>query len=111
MPLDNTPWELGKCGYKILQYMSLKLAVVASAVGVNKEIIKNGYNGLFANDDTDWQNAILKLKNDSSLINEFGKNGYDTVKNKFNLDYFKKKYKNIIENIHKSSICNYEKEN
>ena len=57
MPLKNTPWELGKC-HKILQYMSLKLAVVASPIGTNKEIINNNFNGLFAKNKYDWKNKI-----------------------------------------------------
>ncbi|MDX2505427.1 MAG: hypothetical protein QNL62_13260 [Gammaproteobacteria bacterium] len=30
MPLADTPWERGKCGYKFIQYMACGLPVVAS---------------------------------------------------------------------------------
>src|SRR5207302_990897 len=42
MPLWDSVWTRGKCGYKILQYMGVGTAVVASDVGVNNEIISSG---------------------------------------------------------------------
>ena len=98
MPLKNTHWELGKCSYKILQYMSLKLAVIASPIGTNKEIIQDNYNGLFAKNNNEWKLKILKLKDDIKLLNKLSKNGYDTILNNFNLEYFQKKYIDIIDN-------------
>ena len=35
MPLTDSDWERGKCGYKLIQYMACGLPVVASAVGAN----------------------------------------------------------------------------
>jgi hypothetical protein len=39
MPLPDDEWTRGKCGFKLLQYMSCGLPVVASPVGVNAEIV------------------------------------------------------------------------
>ena len=37
MPLADTEWTRGKCGYKLLQYFSAGVPAVASPVGVNRE--------------------------------------------------------------------------
>lgn len=61
MPLTDEPWERGKCGYKLIQYMALAKPVVASPVGVNSEIISHGINGYLANDDQSWFQTLREL--------------------------------------------------
>jgi glycosyltransferase involved in cell wall biosynthesis len=61
MPLRDGPWERGKCGYKIIQYMACGLPVVASPVGVNADIVRHGENGFLAADDEDWRRALRQL--------------------------------------------------
>jgi glycosyltransferase involved in cell wall biosynthesis len=61
MPLADEPFERGKCGYKLIQYMALAKPVVASPVGVNTEIVSHGTNGLLANDEQGWFHALREL--------------------------------------------------
>ena len=51
MPLPDEPYERGKCGYKLIQYMACGKPVVASPVGMNTEIVRHGENGFFGNND------------------------------------------------------------
>ena len=61
MPLDDSPWERGKCGYKLIQYMACGVPVIASPVGVNCEIVEEGINGKFAGVIEDWDRALREM--------------------------------------------------
>jgi glycosyltransferase involved in cell wall biosynthesis len=75
MPLPDSPWERGKCGYKLIQYMACGLPVVASPVGVNREIVLPGENGLFADGDSQWLEALVTLASDAALRRRLGAAG------------------------------------
>jgi len=60
MPLPDSPFERGKCGYKLIQYMACGKPVVASPVGVNKKIVSNDV-GILALDKADWVKALRLL--------------------------------------------------
>jgi glycosyltransferase involved in cell wall biosynthesis len=83
MPLHNSPWELGKCGYKLIQYMACGLPVVASDVGVNAEIVQNGVNGFLARDTNEWVNALEQLLCNKELGQQIGKTGRKQVEDKY----------------------------
>src|SRR3954451_7045129 len=72
MPLWDSVWTRGKCGYKILQYMGVGTAVVASPVGVNGEIIHSGENGFLARTEDDWVQSIGSLLENSEQRTRFG---------------------------------------
>ena len=75
MPLANTPFELGKCGFKAIQYMSLGIPAVVSPVGVNTEVVQNNINGLWANSDEQWFDAMEALLEDEQLRVNMGTKG------------------------------------
>ncbi|MDD3818396.1 MAG: glycosyltransferase family 4 protein [Actinomycetota bacterium] len=72
MPLENTEWEKGKCGFKIIQYMSVGIPSIASPVGINKKIIKNYENGFLAEKESEWIEKLSFLIEDSKLRNNIG---------------------------------------
>lgn len=75
MPLLDSPWERGKCGYKLIQYMACSLPVVASAVGVNSEIVEHGTNGFLASTSDEWVVALEKLLRNADLRRRMGQDG------------------------------------
>jgi glycosyltransferase involved in cell wall biosynthesis len=72
MPLEDSPWERGKCGYKLIQYMACGLPVVASPVGVNKEIVEPGVNGWLVEEVSEWQEIMTILIRDARLRQRMG---------------------------------------
>lgn len=85
MPLTDTPWARGKCGYKLIQYMACGLPVVASPVGVNCEIVEHGINGFLAATDEEWRSAIEMLLSDAKLRRRMGAAGRKKVEEHYSL--------------------------
>jgi glycosyltransferase involved in cell wall biosynthesis len=85
MPLENSPWERGKCGYKLIQYMACGVPVVASPVGVNAVIVKPGENGLLARDD-EWEKQLTTLLQNPELRCSFGSRGRKDVEDWYSLE-------------------------
>jgi len=85
MPLYDSHWEKGKCGYKLIQYMACGLPVVASPVGVNSEIVEHGINGMLADDTDQWCNALITLFNNDDLRIQMGLNGRKKIEENYSL--------------------------
>ena len=79
MPLHDSPWERGKCGYKLIQYMACGLPCVASPVGVNETIIKNGINGYLASNMEEWFETLNLLCVDTEARRSMGDQGRQMV--------------------------------
>lgn len=85
MPLTDTPWARGKCGYKLIQYMACGIPVIASPVGVNSEIVEHGVNGFLASSDAEWAEALQTLLNDPDLRARIGEAGRRKVEREYSL--------------------------
>lgn len=85
MPLRDSPFERGKCGYKLIQYMACGLPVVASPVGVNTQIVQHGVNGFLASTSHDWAVALRALAADPALRARMGAAGRAQVERQYAL--------------------------
>jgi glycosyltransferase involved in cell wall biosynthesis len=85
MPLKDSPWERGKCGYKLIQYMACGLPVVGSPVGMNTEIVKHGVNGFLASEEKQWRESLASLLVDPELRMQMGHNGRKKVESTYSL--------------------------
>jgi hypothetical protein len=63
MPLPDSDWARGKCGYKVLQYFSAGVPAVASPVGITSELIGDD-RGLLASTSAEWYAALDQLIRD-----------------------------------------------
>ena len=97
MPLSDTPWERGKCGFKLIQYMACGLPVVASPVGINKEIVEHGVNGFLASSTEEWVKYLGILKGDPELCRTMGVAGRGIVEGKYSLEMVAPKLVSILK--------------
>jgi glycosyltransferase involved in cell wall biosynthesis len=79
MPLEADAWSEGKCGFKIIQYLSLGIPAIASPVGVNKIILQDNFNGFLCSSPAEWRNKIKTLIEDSDLRKNLGEAGQQKI--------------------------------
>ena len=82
MPLHDTPWERGKCAYKLLQVMAAGKPVIASPVGANAQVVQHGVNGFLADGPEEWVDALRRLE-DPDLRRRMGAEARKTVEDQY----------------------------
>ncbi len=101
MPLPDTPWTRGKCGYKLIQYMACGLPVIASPVGVNSQIVDHGVNGFLAESDADWRDAAERLLHDPQLRKSMGDAGRRKIEQEYALGHWGQNLARFLKDIHR----------
>ncbi|HEV2046467.1 MAG TPA: sulfotransferase domain-containing protein [Chthoniobacterales bacterium] len=99
MPLWDSVWTRGKCGYKILQYMGVGTAVVASDIGVNSQIITHGENGFLARTQDDWVKTISSLIENAEQRRTFGIRGRELIERRYSLEGFTRGYVKLLREV------------
>ena len=85
MPLPDGPFERGKCGYKLIQYMACGLPVISSPVGANIHIVEQGKTGFLPSSNADWVEAFSMLFRNAEMANAMGKAGRKKVEQEYSL--------------------------
>jgi glycosyltransferase involved in cell wall biosynthesis len=89
-PTPETPFTLGKCGFKIVQYMAAGLPVIASPVGANIDLVNDPTNhhrtGLLPRTPDEWISAITQLATDTNLRRTLGAAGRQRIESELCLE-------------------------
>ncbi|HET9908420.1 MAG TPA: glycosyltransferase family 4 protein [Anaerolineales bacterium] len=96
MPLIDGPFERGKCGYKLVQYMAGAIPVIASPVGVNRQMVEQGRNGYLADSTEDWLLALRELLSNRQKNLEMGLAGRHKAEQLYNLQVTAPKLLNLL---------------
>ena len=86
MPLPDTDWSRGKCGYKALLYMSCAVPVVISAIGMNQEVLALGDVGYGVHSRESWRSALLAILGDETKARSMGRNGRRVVQESYSIE-------------------------
>jgi glycosyltransferase involved in cell wall biosynthesis len=101
VPVMESVWSPWKFFFKTVQFMSLGMPIVASAVGSNLEIIKDGFNGFLVKNEQEWEEKIQLLLENESLRLKLGQNARKTALAQFDIenqyDFIEKKFKSMAK--------------
>ena len=103
MPLENTIWEKGKCGFKLIQYMACGLPVVATAAPANEEIVDDNVSGFLVYREEDWYTSLEKLIVSADTREQFGKAGRRKIESNYSYQIWGGRYCGFLKN------CSYSK--
>lgn len=95
MPLDDTHWERGKCGYKLIQYMACGVPVIGSGIGANLEIMQDKA-GLVAKNVKEWNGLLLAMLENPSLREQYGRAGQNRVEYRYSQHSVLPRFKDVF---------------
>jgi L-malate glycosyltransferase len=101
-PLQKTLWCEGKSALRVGIGMALGIPVVASPVGEQKYLVKQGATGFLAANETDWYTYLKKLLDNAKMRKEMGERGREVVKRELSLDSVSKKLLCSLESLMKT---------
>ena len=96
-PLEDTPRNRGKCGLKILQYWAAGIPVIASPVGVYKEMIHDWENGMLASTAAEWTEKLLAMIKNPNLRHKIIEGGRKTVCETYSLKALTPQFLSLFE--------------
>ncbi len=92
MPLENTEWAKGKCGFKLIQYGAVGIPSVASPVGVNSEVLIDEKTGYLASSTQEWKTCLEKLLKDPELRSKMGQAAREHIVANYSVESQKEKF-------------------
>lgn len=98
-PLPDKEFVLGKSGLKAIQYMSLGIPTVATAIGTNFRVIDSGTNGFLAGSEEDWILHLSSLLQDLSLREQIGCEAVQKVEKYFSIHANRPVYLQILDSV------------
>jgi glycosyltransferase involved in cell wall biosynthesis len=98
MPLPDTPWSRGKCGYKLLQYMAAGVPAVGSPFGVNASILHGGA-GVLASTTSEWMTALADLGDDLEMRRQLAQAGRDRVEASYSFQSWAPEYATLVRRL------------
>lgn len=99
MPLVDDPYSRGKCAFKAVLCMSYGIPVVISPVGLNAELVRDGWNGYLASEADDWAKAITTLVEDCDMRKRLGRNAFTTIEEGYSTKHAYPLIRSMLERV------------
>ncbi len=94
--LADIPFNRGKCGLKVLQYMAAGLPVVANPIGVTPQLVIHGETGFLASTAEEWAEAIARLAANPDLRRQMGAAGRNIVEEQYSVNAWSPRFAGLV---------------
>lgn len=98
-PLVDSNFNRAKSNLRWLEYSALSIPTVASKVYPFENSIRDGIDGILANSQQSWYDALRSLILDSPKRSKMGAEAYRKVKKEYNMNKVALTYKSILNTI------------
>lgn len=92
MPVPYDIWSRGKGGYKLMLYMSMSKITVAGAVGINKDIVEDGFNGVLVKENELWYDKLKYVLDNYSELEKMKERARQRIIDKYSLKKLSDEY-------------------
>jgi len=99
MPLIDSAWTKGKCGFKLIQYGSIGIASLASDVGVNKDVVLDSQTGYIIDNEQQWLEKLEALITNPSLREEMGRKASEHIQKHYSVKENYPKLKTLLQHL------------
>lgn len=103
MPLSNEPFAMGKCGFKLIQYMACGLPTLSTPVEANVKI-NHGCDNLFANTTFEWYSCLSAMIQNGEFYKEVGIKNKAVATEYYSVENNQKAYLTLFQNILSGSL-------
>lgn len=83
MPLDDGPWERGKCALKALLYQSVGIPAIVSDVGMNPQAVLHERTGFVVSRRDEWIARMVQMAREPELRRRLGQHARQHVANEY----------------------------
>lgn len=95
MPLRNNGFSLGKCGFKLIQYMACGKPTISTPLPANVNI-DGGMGNLFANTEQEWFQCLEKVYSQHQDFEKIGIANKERVHNFYSIEANSQNYLDIF---------------
>ena len=98
MPLEENPFNKGKCAFKLIQYMACAIPTISTPFESNIKVDR-GNGNLFAANNDEWFLAIKKIKANAEVFRGIGLNNRNVIEKHYSIQANYSSYINIFKTI------------
>lgn len=87
MPLDDAPFNRGRLGYKMVQYLSAGVPIIAADVGLNRTVVIPDNNGVLyrPGDSADFASNASRLIGDKRMLARCSENAVKMARERYHI--------------------------